>query len=90
MKRHLRHCKKLTPEFEKAAQELKGKVSLGKVDATGGRFHAVHIVIGPSKKQQIIANAVCLSPSRNVWLLQKYRFGKGEGRFDIPEHRNTF
>jgi len=28
------HCKKLTPEFEKAALELKGKVSLGKVDAT--------------------------------------------------------
>lgn len=28
------HCKKLAPEFEKAAGELKGKVSLGKVDAT--------------------------------------------------------
>merc|ERR1719182_899215 len=28
------HCKKLTPEYEKAAVELKGKVSLAKVDAT--------------------------------------------------------
>merc|ERR1719197_1215757 len=28
------HCKKLTPEYEKAAVELKGKVSLCKVDAT--------------------------------------------------------
>merc|ERR1719453_27613 len=28
------HCKKLTPEYEKAATELKGKVSLAKVDAT--------------------------------------------------------
>jgi len=28
------HCKKLAPEYEKAAAELKGKVSLGKVDAT--------------------------------------------------------
>lgn len=28
------HCKKLAPEFEKAAVELKGKVALGKVDAT--------------------------------------------------------
>jgi len=28
------HCKKLAPEFEKAAVEVKGKVSLAKVDAT--------------------------------------------------------
>jgi protein disulfide-isomerase/protein disulfide-isomerase A1 len=28
------HCKKLTPEYEKAAVELKGKVALAKVDAT--------------------------------------------------------
>jgi protein disulfide isomerase len=28
------HCKKLLPEYEKAASELKGKVSLAKVDAT--------------------------------------------------------
>lgn len=28
------HCKKLAPEYEKAASELKGKVALGKVDAT--------------------------------------------------------
>jgi len=28
------HCKKLTPEYEKAAVELKGKASLTKVDAT--------------------------------------------------------
>uniref|UniRef100_A0A0G4IFW8 Protein disulfide-isomerase n=1 Tax=Chromera velia CCMP2878 TaxID=1169474 RepID=A0A0G4IFW8_9ALVE len=28
------HCKKLAPEYEKAAKALKGKVPLGKVDAT--------------------------------------------------------
>jgi len=28
------HCKAMAPEFEKAAEELEGKVSLGKVDAT--------------------------------------------------------